>query len=117
MSLTIRIMSRAEPAAVRWYSASSTSIGTVCISSSEPITPLIGVRSSWVTVARNSSFRRLLLASSWFSASSLRLDSWRIRARSSFIALIRSASASDSKPTSSAEPIWLAYMVRNMFGR
>ncbi|MCY1466732.1 hypothetical protein D9M71_851460 [compost metagenome] len=30
---------------------------------------------------------------------------------------MRSASASDSSPTSSAEPIWLAYMVRNTLGR
>ncbi|MOA64458.1 hypothetical protein D3C78_1905170 [compost metagenome] len=75
------------------------------------------MRSSWVTLARNSSFRRLLLASCWFSASSLCPLSWRIRVRSSFIALIRSARASDSKPTSRAEPIWLAYMVRNTLGR
>ncbi|MOA18326.1 hypothetical protein D3C78_1386360 [compost metagenome] len=40
-----------------------------------------------------------------------------MRERSSFIALMRSASASDSSPTSSAEPIWLAYMVRNTLGR
>ncbi|MNE43633.1 hypothetical protein D3C80_1378190 [compost metagenome] len=73
MSLTMRIRSRAELVAVFWYCASSISIGTVCISSSEPITPLIGVRSSWVTVARNSSFRRLLAASSWLSCSSLAL--------------------------------------------
>ncbi|MNT80063.1 hypothetical protein D3C72_2194770 [compost metagenome] len=110
-------MSRAEPAAVRWYCSISSSRGRVCISSREPITPFIGVRSSWVTVARNSSLRRLLLASSWLSASSLRPASRRMRARSSFMALMRSARARDSRPTSSAEPIWLAYMVRKTFGR
>ena len=75
MSLTMCIMSRAELTAVLWYWASSMSMFTVCISSSEPITPFIGVRSSWVTVERNSSFSRLLLASSSLSRASLRLDS------------------------------------------
>ncbi|MNT24452.1 hypothetical protein D3C72_1599250 [compost metagenome] len=102
---------------MRWYCANSCAIGTVCINSSEPITPFIGVRSSWVTVARNSSFKRLLLDSCWFSTSRARPVSRRAWACWSRMLLIRSARASDSRHTSSAEPIWLAYMVRNTLGR
>ncbi|MNL14774.1 hypothetical protein D3C87_1357310 [compost metagenome] len=117
MPLTMRIMSRAEPAAVCWYCSSSGSISTVCISSSEPITPFIGVRNSWVRVARNSSLSWLLRASCWLRTSSFCPASSRVCACCSRMALMRSASARDSNATSMAEPIWLEYMVRNTFGR
>src|SRR5450830_1919131 len=117
MPLTMRIMSRAEPAAVCWYCARSSSSGTVCISSNEPITPFIGVRSSWVRVARNSSFSRLLRANCWLSTSSFWLASNRICACCSRMPSMRSAKARESSATSMAEPSWLAYMVRNILGR
>ncbi|MNR37914.1 hypothetical protein D3C85_1559760 [compost metagenome] len=75
------------------------------------------MRSSWVTLARNSSFSRLLLASCRFSCSSVRPVSRKVCACCSRRLLMRSASASDSKATSSADPSWLAYMVMNTFGR
>ncbi|MNE84631.1 hypothetical protein D3C80_1815550 [compost metagenome] len=77
----------------------------------------MGVRNSWVRVARNSSLSLLLCASCWLSTSSFCPASSRVCACCSRMALMRSARAMDRSATSMAEPIWLEYMVRNTFGR
>jgi hypothetical protein len=116
MPLTMRIMSRAEPAAVCWYCSSSGSSSTVCISSSEPITPFIG-RAQFVGQGGEEFVLELVAVGQLLVEHFEFLPGVEQGLRLLLAHRVDAVGQrQDSSATSMAEPIWLAYMVRNTFG-